>query len=506
VISENGSDFKHLVLTTLTRVKVIKLKYLSHDNEYHLRLKYYLSDSETTSPPVSTVLVRNTTGGAQLLYKSSGSNSNNLTFDGHFLSSSSACGTELQTCPTLAAIRRNDFFLIAVPLQQFIGLAAFGRNNGSLELQQTAIVTLNSQDLECNVLSISGISSDRSVALLANCVYNNHRMSGSGELDLIQIIVDVANISDVSLRTLTDSPCRVNQLSGFEFLMSPHFENGIIVFASDTRIMYDIVEGTYCNAFQSGGIDECTNVRWLSKASSEFMALYCFNRTFLFNLVNNRYTPFTRDADGLPLFCSETDYYTYSNGSLTRRHNDVNRTQLGPAVDVQGADLTAGEEVVWGSCILGEFVVLYTSAGNVAIYQNSCLTSFTIGRSETVPRIFDNFYVLLKMSGQAQVYDIRTRERLDYIDQDFDLAHVFSDSLDSSLDGSLCDTTSPPSSTREVTSLSSSTEGISTVGTTLTDQVSTSNNSQNRVRDIVLSVIVPLVMLAVVVAVAVVMR
>ena len=386
------------------------------------------SENVCISPSVITFLAVNSTEGTRLTYKDSYSNiSGNVRFDGHFISSTFACGLEFKRCPNLTVISKGGIILVAVPLLEFIGVAAFERRDGVFTFRQMRVINFTSFDLECKISSISEypFPDDSSrIIFLTDCLYQDGNEADM-ELDFIQVILNSTNIMMESFTLLTkrpNFPCTVHTLSSSVFFMPLNFISGVSVFASNTSIFYHRIFERYCIHFHD--FVSCSAVQQLSSVPPNHLVLYCHNKTYLFNLVFI-FPVFTRDTDGLPFFCSENIYYSYLSGNLSLHHNDNNRTQIGSAVSLRSGNvLDPNEDVRWGECIQGKCVVMYSDGGNVILYDVNSFNSVRIGNSVTTPRVFDESFVLLKDGARALVYNIRSGEIIEDIRQEFDLGYV----------------------------------------------------------------------------------
>lgn len=344
-----------------------------------------------------------------------------VTFLGHFLSSKVACGEEFERCPNLTVLQKDNVVLVAVPMMEYIGLALFERSDQNLAYTQKSVINLTSLDLGCEVLSIFDYQVSGSSVLLANCLYYDN--PGPRQLlDLIRIIMNSSNIIKVeSVRRLYTVDCDVHSLSRLHFIVSQNFPRGVVIFASGSQIIFHSIDENYCNSFD---INTCAERQRLSLVPPDDLVLYCSNTTFLFNLRNRQYTPFTRTADGLPIFCSKIFYCSYLSGVLSFHNNDVNRTLISEH-DLRNSDvLNADEEIVWGECVQSKFVVFRTSRNNVIIFNLESSMHVKIGNSETTPRIFDNSFILLRNAGHTLVHSVQTGQLLQPIPQGFTMGYV----------------------------------------------------------------------------------
>ena len=266
---------------------------------------FFFVGDENCTPTISTFLAFNISGGAQLVYKNSDSNIENITFGGLYLSSVKACGLNYQRCPNLTVIMDDSVVIVVMPLQEHFGLVAFNKKDGYLSFREKYAINVSNLVLKCEISSISQFFPSK-LAVIGRCL---NTKTNPKLLNSVYVVINSSSLSKSVY--IAEQVCSINLPSEFVFFVSAAFSMGVTVFIDNGQVKYQR-NGDDCETL--GGISVCRDVQRFTSVSPGLLAIYCDSITYLLDIASLPIIQtFKRDNDGLPFFCSKLAYYTYKD-------------------------------------------------------------------------------------------------------------------------------------------------------------------------------------------------
>ena len=306
----------------------------------------------------------------------------------------------------------GDILVVVMPLKYSFGIVTFDKNGDYFIFRQKYAVNISSLYLDCELSSITEFFPFCNT-LIGKCL---NMQGNTTQVNSVYVVINSSSLSSSSLNQ-PEEVCNVHSPSEFVFLVSATFPMGVSIFAAGGRVLFQRFSES-CMQLEEPRI--CSSVQRFASVPPQHQVIYCEAVTYLLDIAYTSEIPtFMRNGDGLPFFCSEHNYYTYTNSTISF-HNTTKKVQIGSAIPV-----LYEEDVVWGDCVNSRFVVMQLADGNVISLTAKTKKIDFIGHSQTTPRIFGTT-VLLNNFTHALVYDLQTIKLVISTEQRFVMGYVIS--------------------------------------------------------------------------------